>query len=50
MNRRRKVPLYDLHASPAACTLHTRVAVCRKVPLFPDLDPDELRRSSQPAC
>lgn len=42
MNKRRQTPLSVPVADPQACTLHTRIAVCRKVPLFAGLDERQL--------
>lgn len=42
MNTRRQTPLTTPIADPAACTLATRIAVCRKVPLFAGLDDEQL--------
>lgn len=44
MNKRRQTPLSTPVADPVACTLTTRIAVCRKVPLFAGLDDEHLMR------
>ncbi len=42
LSKRRKIPLSTPLADPQACTQHTRIAVCQKVPLFADLDAQQL--------
>lgn len=42
MSTRRQVPLSIPIADPHACSLDMRIAVCRKVPLFADLDEQQL--------
>lgn len=42
MSKRRQTPLSVPVADPKACTRRKRIAVCRKVPLFVDLDDGQL--------
>lgn len=42
MNKRRHTPLSVPLADPQACKLHTRIAVCKRVPLFAGLDEAQL--------
>ncbi|ADV00602.1 MULTISPECIES: Crp/Fnr family transcriptional regulator [Betaproteobacteria] len=42
INKRRQIPLSMPDPDPAACSLDMRMAVCRKVPLFADLDDGQL--------
>lgn len=42
MNQRRHIPLTIPNADPHACSLDMRIAVCKKVPLFAELDAQQL--------